>query len=101
MPKIKKKIVKKAIKVERAVKVKAKPITLKRKKDLLVKALTDPKFRTQLAKSPAKVFGVTKLTTKDQTIVKETLAKIEQLEGQIAALADELLCACQADCGVF
>jgi len=89
LPRGRRKTIKKSVKV-----IEFKPMTIKQKKELLVRALTDPKFRTQLERSPAKVFGVSKLSTIDAKIIKETMTKLQALETQITSLADELLCSC-------
>jgi hypothetical protein len=69
-------------------------------KELVVRALTDPKFRKLLATDPAKALGVAKLTAVKEREVKLVLAVVKGIDRQIANLADELLCANGGPCGI-
>ena len=106
MPKGRRKPVKKAHKVtvkkpvKKAVKVKTKVLTKAQQKSFLLKALTDPKFRAKLEKTPAKALGVPKLSAQDIASVKDAMAKITEIENQISGLADMVLCAGGGPCGI-
>jgi hypothetical protein len=69
-------------------------------KNMLMKALTDPKFRELLKSSPQKALGLKTITDKN----KQEIAKITQLvskfESDLASLADQLLCANGGGCGI-
>ncbi len=71
----------------------------KRQKELILRALTDPKFRKQLMAEPEKTLGLKKMTPEMLKEVKIVLAAVKGIDAQIAALADELLCA-NGGCGV-
>jgi hypothetical protein len=71
----------------------------KRKTDLILKALTDPKFRKLLEKNPTKATGIAKPTRAQLKEVKKVLAYAARVEKQIGSLADELLCA-NGGCGI-
>lgn len=60
---------------------------------MVVKALTDARFRRMLKADPAKALGLKKLTAVQQKEVDLVLASVKGIERQIGALADELLCA--------
>ena len=66
----------------------------KHQRELIIKALTDPKFRKLLAADPAKALGVKKITTEREKEIKLVLATVKGIDVQIGAMADELLCAC-------
>jgi hypothetical protein len=66
----------------------------KQQRELILKALTDPKFRKLLVSSPAEALGIKKITTERAKEVKFILAAIKGIDTQIGAIADELLCAC-------
>lgn len=69
-------------------------------KALVVRALTDPKFRKMLTEDPAKALGVAKLTAVKERELKIVLAVVKGIDRQIANLADELLCANGGPCGI-
>lgn len=62
-------------------------------RQLVVQALTDPKFRKQLKADPARALGVKRLSAVKQKEVELVLAMVRGIDRQIANLADELLCA--------
>ena len=66
----------------------------KRQRELIIKALTDPKFRKLLATNPAQALGVKKVTAETAKEIKLVLATVKGIDVQIGAMADELLCAC-------
>ena len=63
------------------------------KKSLILKALTDLKFRKLLTTSPEKALNVRRLTEANKTEVRMILASVKAIEGHIAILGDSLLCA--------
>ncbi len=77
---------------------KRSPAVKKVQKDLILRALTDAKFRKTLATDPAQALGK-RITPEMQKEVNMVLAAIKGIESQIAALADELLCA-NGGCGI-
>jgi hypothetical protein len=62
-------------------------------KQLIIRALTDPKFRKVLMAEPMEAIGVRQLSAENEVEVRFVLAAVKGIEHQIAALADELLCA--------
>jgi hypothetical protein len=72
----------------------------KKQKALILKALTDPKFRKALAANPAAALGAKIMTPEKRREVALLLAAIKGINAQIAALADELLCANGGPCGI-
>lgn len=76
------------------------PAYKKRQKDLILRALTDPKFRKQLAAEPEKALGIGKLKPEMLKDVKMVLAAVKGIDAHIAAIADELLCANGGGCGI-
>ena len=71
-----------------------------RQKKLIVKALTDPKFRTLLEREPEKALNVEKLTDVTAKEIRIILATVKGIRTQISGLADELLCANGGGCGI-
>ena len=72
----------------------------KKNRELIYKALTDPKFRKQLHEEPAKALGVKELTAEKKKEIRLVLAALKGIEVQIGSLADELLCANGGPCGI-
>jgi hypothetical protein len=75
------------MRIKRAPRIKAK------QKQLVLKALTDPKFRKMLQAEPKKALGTRAVSTLNQREIALTLSMVKGIETQISALADELLCA--------
>jgi hypothetical protein len=69
-------------------------------RELIVRALTDAKFRQMLAVEPAKALGKKGLTAEMKKEVGMILAAVKGIRFQIAAIADELLCANGGGCGI-
>ncbi|EAT58184.1 hypothetical protein [Chlorobium ferrooxidans] len=63
-----------------------------RQKDLILRALTDPKFRTLLQENPVKALEISKLTSETKKEIQFILAAVKGINTQISALADQLLC---------
>jgi hypothetical protein len=74
--------------------------TKEKNRALVLKALTDPAFRKQLETAPAKALGVTTLTADKTKMVKKVLISIQEIEGKLDGLVDELLCANGGPCGI-
>ena len=60
---------------------------------MVVRALTDKKFRKMLQEKPAKALKKKKLSKIENKEVEMVLAVIKGIDKQISSLADELLCA--------
>jgi hypothetical protein len=69
-------------------------------KQLIIKALTEPKFRKMLATEPEKAIGMQRLSVENRTEIRFVLATAKAIESHIAGLADELLCANGGGCGI-
>lgn len=67
-------------------------------RELVLKALTDRKFRASLGTDPAKVLGK-RPTAAEMREIALVLAAVKGIESQIHNLADELLCA-NGPCGI-
>ena len=67
-------------------------------KQFVLRALTDPEFRERLAAGPERVLG-RELSEVNRAEARFILAAVAGIEAQIAALADELLCA-NGGCGI-
>lgn len=66
----------------------------KANRELVLRALTDPKFRRQLEKNPRKALGKPRLTTVQKREVDLVLASVRGIQSQMNNMADKLLCAC-------
>jgi hypothetical protein len=62
------------------------------KKELILQALTDPKFRRLLEKEPSRALKISKLTEVQLTEVAMILEVVKGIDQQIAGMADKLLC---------
>jgi len=69
-------------------------------KRLIVRALTDPEFRKMLQTDPEKVLGLPEFSATSRQEIGFVLATVRAIDSQIAALADELLCANGGPCGI-
>jgi len=69
-------------------------VARKANRQMVLRALTDPKFRKLLSTQPHKALGKTSLTAIQKKEVELVLAAIKGIESQMAVIADELLCAC-------
>ncbi len=61
-------------------------------KALVVKALTDPKFRKLLEEKPTVAMGVKSLSAAQDAEIRLVLATIKGINAQISAVSDQLLC---------
>lgn len=66
----------------------------KKNKELILKALSDPKFRKLLVTDPAKALGKERLTELQEKEVEIIVAAVKGVESQINLISDKLLCAC-------
>ena len=73
---------------------------IKKNRELIYKALIDPKFRKQLQEKPAEALGVKELTAEKKNEIRFVLAMVKGIEVQMGSLADELLCANGGPCGI-
>ena len=71
----------------------------KRQKELVLRVLTDAGFRKVLTADPAKALG-RRITPEIKKEVRLVLALVKGIDSQIAAIADELLCANGGPCGI-
>jgi hypothetical protein len=72
----------------------------KKNRELIYKALTDPKFRRLLQAKPTEALGVRSLNLEQKKEIKLVLATVKGIESHIATIADELLCANGGPCGI-
>ncbi len=68
-------------------------------KQLVIRALTEPRFRKMLASDPARALKMDRVTAQNKDEIRFLLSTVKAIEFQIAALADELLCA-NGGCGI-
>ena len=69
-------------------------------KKLIVKALTDPKFRRLLVANPRKALGVARLSAVNKREIELVVKTVRGIESQISSMADYLLCVTDAPCGI-
>ncbi len=67
-------------------------------RELILKALTDPKFRRELKEAPERVMRK-RGTRVNKAEIALVLAAVKGIEAQIRGLADELLCL-NGPCGI-
>lgn len=77
-----------------------KPSAAKKRqnRELILKALTDRKFRRALEESPREVLGK-EVTGIHESEIRLVLAAVKGLEAQIKSIGDELLCL-NGPCGI-
>lgn len=71
-----------------------------RQRELVLRTLTDPAFRKMLATNPAQALGKKRLSITMKKEIGMILAIAKGIDAQIAAIADELLCANGGPCGI-
>lgn len=69
-------------------------------KKLVIKALTDPKFRKQLQSDPKAALGAKEFTAAKKREVKAVLSAVKSIDAHIGALADLLLCNNGGGCSI-
>lgn len=62
-------------------------------KELIIKALVDPKFRQELKENPTRVLKVKSLTEINKKEIEFVFATVKSIESMITRMADTLLCA--------
>lgn len=72
----------------------------KTRRQLILKALTDPKFRKQLDSDPLAALGRKRLSDVQRKEIAMILATVKGIESQVNIMADNLLCACSVSCSV-
>jgi len=72
----------------------------KRQKELILRALTEPAFRKMLATNPKQALDKKRITPTIKKEIGIVLAIVKGIDAQIAALADQLLCANGGPCGI-
>lgn len=77
----------------RKKKVQVKAEGRRANKELILKALTDARFRRLLAKDPEQALGVEELTEENKKEIAFVLATVKGIDAQIRHIGDELLCA--------
>ena len=78
-----------------------KPVRTKSvNKKLIIKALTDPKFRRMLVANPSKALGVTRLSAVNKREIQLVVRTVRGIESQISSMADYLLCVTDGPCGI-
>ena len=68
-------------------------MVIKDNRDFILKALIDPEFRRALEENPGRALNIQELTEINKREVRLVLAAVRDINTQIAAAADELLCA--------
>jgi hypothetical protein len=74
--------------------------TRRANKKLIVKALTDPRFRRMLVTNPQKALGVTRLSAVNKREIELVVKTVRGIESQISSMADYLLCVTDGPCGI-
>jgi hypothetical protein len=69
-------------------------------KALVVKCLTDPKFRKLLEEKPAAAIGVKSISAAQDAEIRLVLATVKGINAHISAMADNLLCVNGGGCGI-
>jgi hypothetical protein len=69
-------------------------------RELVYKALTDPAFRKKLETDPGGAVGKPNLTQQQRLEVKKVISFVDEIQGKIGRIADELLCANGGPCGI-
>lgn len=77
---------------------KASPEKQKKNRDMILRALTDRKFRKLLEATPDQALGA-RVTDVKQREISLVLATVRGIEAQIKAIGDELLCL-NGPCGI-
>jgi CHAT domain-containing protein len=65
-----------------------------KQRQMVLRALTEPKFRKLLETNPRAALEVETITADMEKEIRLVLAAVKGINAQISAIADELLCAC-------
>lgn len=68
--------------------------SVKVNKELILKSITDPRFRKELESNPEKALGVKQLSDIQKRELDLVVASIKGIETQMDHIADRLLCVC-------
>jgi hypothetical protein len=61
-------------------------------KELIIRAVTDPAFRSKLESSPKDALGLARLTDRNLKEVRTILDTVKKIDGMVASVIDSLLC---------
>lgn len=71
----------------------------KKNREIILKALTDPKFRKALEEDPAKTLNMREFTDVNKQEIRLVLAAVRGINTLISAAADQILCM-DGPCGI-
>jgi hypothetical protein len=63
-----------------------------RRREMILRAVVDPKFRRELLRNPKKVFGVQELTPEDKQSLDMLKRVLPAIDGMIDGISDSILC---------
>lgn len=63
-----------------------------RRREMILRAVVDPRFRKELLRNPKKVFGVTELTPEDKQSLDMLKRILPAIDGMIDGISDSILC---------
>jgi hypothetical protein len=63
-----------------------------KRREMILRAVADPKFRRELLRNPKNVFGVRSLTPKDIQSLAMLKRVLPAIDGMIDGISDSLLC---------
>ncbi len=63
-----------------------------KRREMVLRALADPKFRKELLENPEKVFGVEKLTKEDIQSLRMLKRVLPAIDGMVTGISDSILC---------
>ncbi len=62
------------------------------RKELIIRAVTDPAFRSRLESSPKDALGLARLTDRNLAEIRTILDTVKKIDGLVAHVVDQLLC---------
>lgn len=63
-----------------------------KRREMILRAVVDPRFRRELLRNPKKVFGVKELTTEDKQSLDMLKRILPAIDGMIDGISDSILC---------
>jgi hypothetical protein len=63
-----------------------------KRREMVLQAVVDPKFRRELLRNPKKVFGVKELTSEDKQSLEMLKRILPAIDGMIDGISDSILC---------
>lgn len=63
-----------------------------KRREMVLRAVVDPRFRKELLQNPEKVFGVKRLTREDKQSLDMIKRVLPALDGMIDGISDSILC---------